>query len=67
MNKNIIRTQIQANQQFSSGLGVEKLILFGSVARGEATQISDIDFLVHFQKPSSFDQYMNLKIYLAVK
>ena len=32
---------------------VDRLSVFGSVARGEATKESDIDFLVHFAKPKS--------------
>ena len=32
---------------------VDRLSVFGSVARGEATQESDIDLLVHFAKPKS--------------
>ena len=32
---------------------VDRLSVFGSVARGEATKESDIDLLVHFSKPKS--------------
>jgi len=32
---------------------VDRLSIFGSVARGEATKESDIDLLVHFSKPKS--------------
>lgn len=32
---------------------VDRLSVFGSVARGEATRESDIDLLVHFSKPKS--------------
>jgi predicted nucleotidyltransferase len=41
-------------------LGVRRLSLFGSVARNEATDASDLDFLVEFQQ-KSFDAYMDLK------
>ena len=40
--------------------GVRRLGLFGSVVRGENTDLSDLDFLVEFDK-KSFDSYMNLK------
>ena len=45
------------------GLGVRSLALFGSVARGEATASSDLDFLVELS-PKTFDAYMDLKFYL---
>jgi uncharacterized protein len=41
--------------------GVSSLALFGSVARDEATETSDLDFLVEFEGSATFDQYMNLK------
>jgi hypothetical protein len=43
--------------------GVRSLGLFGSVARGENTSASDLDFLVEFDR-KSFDAYMDLKAYL---
>jgi len=44
-------------------LGVKRLALFGSAARNEASQSSDLDFLVEFNQ-KSFDNYMDLKFYL---
>lgn len=44
-------------------LGVRKLGLFGSVVRDEATEDSDLDFIVDFEK-KSFDAYMDLKFFL---
>lgn len=44
-------------------MGVRKIGLFGSYRRGEATSVSDIDFLVTLEKPS-FDSYMNVKFLL---
>ena len=43
--------------------GVRQLGLFGSAVRGEATQKSDLDFLVEFET-KSFDAYMDLKFFL---
>jgi len=37
------------------------LSLFGSAARGEAKEDSDLDFLVEFEGPATFDRYMDLK------
>ena len=46
------------------GFGVEALFLFGSFARGDETEKSDIDFLVKFKGSPTFDQYMDLKFFL---
>jgi uncharacterized protein len=45
-------------------MGVKTLEIFGSTARGDARPDSDIDLLVEFQQPASFDRYMDLKLYL---
>jgi predicted nucleotidyltransferase len=42
-------------------LRVRSLFVFGSVARAEAGPESDVDLLVDFQGPPSFDQYMALQ------
>ncbi len=44
--------------------GVRDLSVFGSVARGEATAASDVDVLVDFEGPTTFDGYMGLKLLL---
>jgi uncharacterized protein len=44
--------------------GVQSLALFGSVARDEATEASDLDFLVEFEGAATFDRYMDLKFFL---
>jgi hypothetical protein len=43
--------------------GVVRLGLFGSCARGDSTETSDLDFIVEFNR-KSFDAYMDLKIFL---
>lgn len=40
--------------------GVQELLVFGSVARGQASANSDIDFLVRFCGPITSDQYFGL-------
>ena len=45
-------------------LGVMSLRLFGSVARGEATEGSDVDLLVAFDGPPTFSGFMALKIFI---
>lgn len=47
-------------QQF----GVKSLRLFGSVARDEAADASDVDLLVDFEEPPGFSSFMKLRIFL---
>jgi predicted nucleotidyltransferase len=44
--------------------GVRELAVFGSVARGEAQPASDLDLLVDFAGPTTFDAYMGVKLFL---
>ncbi len=44
--------------------GVKDLYLFGSVARDEAHEASDVDVLVDFDRAADFDRFMGLKLYL---
>ncbi len=44
--------------------GVRELSVFGSVVRGEASETSDLDLLVDFAGPATFDGYMGLKFFL---
>lgn len=43
---------------------IRDLMLFGSVARDEATASSDVDFIVDFEGTATFDRFMGLKFYL---
>jgi uncharacterized protein len=54
---------IEQNRDALKRLGVRRLGLFGSSARGEATSSSDLDFVVELAE-KSFDAYMDLKAYL---
>ena len=45
-------------------LGILSLAIFGSVARNEARADSDVDLLVDFEPPLSFDRYMDAKFRL---
>ena len=51
------------NRNVIRGYGVRRLGLFGSCARGECNEVSDLDFVVEFEK-KSFDAYMDLKLLL---
>ena len=44
-------------------LGAKSLAVFGSIARGEGSDSSDIDLLVELQ-PKTFDAYMDVKLLL---
>jgi hypothetical protein len=44
--------------------GVRNLSVFGSVARGDERPGSDVDVLVEFEQTPTFDQFMDLKLYL---
>ena len=54
---------LEANREAILRLGVKRLGLFGSAARGEAGLGSDLDFVVEFEH-KSFDAYMDLKLLL---
>jgi uncharacterized protein len=54
---------LEENRDTIRSFGVRRLGLFGSVARGEATSSSDLDFVVEFES-KSFDAYMDLKRFL---
>ena len=61
--QNEILKMISEHRDEINRFGVRRLGLFGSAVRGEATQESDLDFLVEFET-KSFDAYMDLKFFL---
>jgi len=50
----------EIRQRFS----VKSLSIFGSIARDEASDDSDVDVLVVFDQKANFDGFMELKFYL---
>lgn len=60
---NQIISRLQAETDFFHKSGVQRIGLFGSVARGEDREDSDLDFLVEMEKPT-FDRYMDVKLRL---
>lgn len=54
---------IEKHQLEIKKFGVQKLGIFGSIARGDASPDSDIDFLVELEN-ETFRAYMGLKFYL---
>jgi predicted nucleotidyltransferase len=51
---------LAADREALRAMGVESLSLFGSVARDEAGPSSDVDLLVEFSGPPTFNGYMEL-------
>ena len=64
MNANQIIDRIRDRQEQLDAFGVRSLALFGSIARGEEHVDSDVDILVAFEGPVTFDQYIDLKLFL---
>lgn len=62
-NRDEILTTLATDSARLRRLGVKRLGLFGSPARGEAVAASDFDFVVEFGR-RSFDAYMELKLHL---
>jgi predicted nucleotidyltransferase len=60
----VIRLLADRRNELASRFGVRELVLFGSVARDLAGTESDVDFLVEFEPPPTFDRYMDLKFFL---
>jgi len=50
-------------EELAEAFSVKRIGVFGSVARGEHTDQSDVDILVELAKPT-FDHYMDLKFRL---
>lgn len=55
---------LQAHLSEIRAYGVRSLRLFGSVARDEAGPSSDVDLIVEFEGPTTFDGHLGLWEYL---
>ncbi|MCX5639140.1 MAG: nucleotidyltransferase family protein [Planctomycetota bacterium] len=65
MDKQVVLEKLSAGAEEMRRLfQVKRLAVFGSVARGQASENSDIDVLVSFEQRASFDLFMELKFYL---
>jgi hypothetical protein len=64
MNLNSISLLLHKHQSDLDQFAVKSLAVFGSVARGEATECSDIDLLVEFNQPIGLFEFIRLKYYL---
>lgn len=54
----------QHRDELLKRFGAKHLALFGSAARDELREDSDIDVLVEFEGPATFDGYVGLQTYL---
>ena len=64
MKRETVLRILAAHRQDLKNFPVKALALFGSVARDEAREDSDVDLLVDFDGRATFDRYMDLKFFL---
>ncbi len=65
MNLNsLLKILKEHREEIQKNFRVKSLRVFGSTVRGENKPESDIDILVEFNGPATFDNYMDLKIFL---
>lgn len=62
--KQILVTLAEHQREIATRFGVRQLALFGSAARDELREDSDVDVLVEFEGPATFNGYFDLKDYL---
>ncbi len=62
--KQVLAILTERQPEIARQFGVKRLALFGSAARGELRDDSDVDVLVEFDGPATFDGYFRLKDYL---
>ena len=63
MNRQAILDSLrEAGPELRRKYGVKSLAIFGSMARGDDHDGSDVDVLVTFEDTTSFDNYMGLKL-----
>ena len=62
--KNLVSLLAGRREEIVRRFSIKKLGIFGSAARDEMHEESDIDVLVEFQASPTFDAYMDLKFYL---
>lgn len=56
---------IESQKSLIKGFGISEIGLFGSFARGEETERSDIDLLIEFEEgKKNFDNFINLAYFL---
>jgi len=65
MNKQVVLKRLTGHiEEIRQRFSVKALSVFGSAARGEMADGSDVDILVVFNQKATFDLFMDLKFYL---
>jgi predicted nucleotidyltransferase len=65
VNKQVVLTKLKSRiEEIRQRFSVRNLSIFGSIARDESTDDSDVDVLVVLNREGSFDLFMDLKFYL---
>ncbi|MXY35309.1 MAG: nucleotidyltransferase family protein [Dehalococcoidia bacterium] len=65
MKRDEVLDTLRAHQEtLAERFGVSRLALFGSFARDQATEASDIDILVRFDGPATSKSYFGVQFYL---
>ena len=65
MDKQVLLKRLSGKvEEIRKRFSVKTLSIFGSAARGEMDNDSDVDILVAFDQKASFDLFMDLKFYL---
>lgn len=64
MSKKNVLALLQDHLDEIHSFKIQRLSIFGSVARDQDTPKSDVDILVKFIGSPTFDQYMDLKFFL---
>ena len=65
MNRDELLATLRAHREtLAERFGVTSLALFGSYARGQAIETSDVDILVRFDGPATSKSYFGVQFYL---
>ena len=65
MNREYILDTLRAHKpELAERFGVSGLALFGSYARDQATELSDVDILVSFDCPATSKSFFGVQFYL---
>lgn len=64
MTRQEVLDKLEANRSELRQMGVKSLSLFGSLARDEATDRSDVDLLVEFDRPIGLFQFIRVQQHL---
>jgi uncharacterized protein len=61
---NVLKILAEHRDELHQRFDIKSLALFGSVARGEATETSDVDLLVEFERPVGLFHFFTVQHYL---